>query len=104
MRCMACGKFQSRLVTKAQKYSCAVCGTKQAIQRIFAISTSAKDIRLHVQELNMGSGLAQAAEEARSHARASAHASPACTLPQPWLAGWLAGSGTRPARCACTAC
>ena len=46
-------------VTKAPKFACVLCGTKQSVRHVFAISDKAKDIRLHVQKLNMQRGAAQ---------------------------------------------
>lgn len=53
VRCYKCMTFQSQLVKKVQTFCCAICREKQTIQRVYAISHVAKDIRLHVQRLNM---------------------------------------------------
>ncbi|KAG2486966.1 hypothetical protein HYH03_014339 [Edaphochlamys debaryana] len=64
VKCVACNKFQVQQVKKVQKFSCAVCGTSQTIQHVYAIGDRAKDVRLHVQRLNQDFGDAlDAAEE-----------------------------------------
>lgn len=39
-------------VKKTNKYQCVVCGKKQSVRKVFAISHSAKDVREVVQKLN----------------------------------------------------
>ncbi len=65
VRCYKCMTFQSQLVKKVQTFCCAICHEKQTIQRVYAISNVAKDIRLHVQRLNMDTAAAtELAEDA----------------------------------------
>ncbi|KAF5827197.1 hypothetical protein DUNSADRAFT_1147 [Dunaliella salina] len=63
VKCTSCGKFQVKQQVKANKFSCAVCGQKQSLQRVYAISDTAKQCRLKVQELSMGFGEAKEARE-----------------------------------------
>lgn len=63
MRCCQCGAFQSQQVKQVQKFSCALCNTKQTVQKVYAISSSGADIRKHVQALNLQRGSADAAAE-----------------------------------------
>ncbi|EFJ51200.1 hypothetical protein VOLCADRAFT_88033 [Volvox carteri f. nagariensis] len=63
VKCYKCNTFQVQQVKKVQKFNCAICGEKQTVQHIYAISDAAKDIRLHVQRLNMGAAAAQGAQE-----------------------------------------
>ncbi|GIL69451.1 hypothetical protein Vretimale_13561 [Volvox reticuliferus] len=63
VKCYKCNTFQVQQVKKLQKFSCAICGEKQTIQHIYAISNAAKDIRLHVQRLNLGAAADHEVEE-----------------------------------------
>ncbi|GIL48741.1 hypothetical protein Vafri_5204 [Volvox africanus] len=63
VKCYKCNTFQVQQVKKVQKFNCAICGEKQTIQHIYAISNAAKDIRLHVQRLNLGTAADREAEE-----------------------------------------
>ncbi|GLC41875.1 hypothetical protein PLESTM_001261100 [Pleodorina starrii] len=69
VRCYNCSTFQVQQVKKVQIFFCAVCGEKQTIQHIYAISNAAKDIRLHVQRLNTGTAAIEQAEEAAAWQR-----------------------------------
>uniref|UniRef100_A0A8C6Z6S0 MRN complex-interacting protein N-terminal domain-containing protein n=1 Tax=Nothoprocta perdicaria TaxID=30464 RepID=A0A8C6Z6S0_NOTPE len=66
LRCCGCRLFQVQQVRRSGKWSCAVCGQKQAVQKVYG-DGSAVDCRLHVQKLNLLQGEA----EERSPWRAS---------------------------------
>jgi hypothetical protein len=58
LQCTTCLAFQAKQVSKqakAPRWSCAKCGAKQPVGRIWAIGT-AKEIRLHVQNLSRVQG------------------------------------------------
>jgi hypothetical protein len=72
LQCYSCKAFQAALVTKSPKWACKLCGAKQSLQRVYAISGSAKDIRLHVQSLNQARLTTQEQQGVRSlHAPAA---------------------------------
>ena len=54
--CAQCGKFQGQQRKKVSKWQCKVCGHKQSLVKVFAVSFEAKDIRKVVQDLNMTAG------------------------------------------------
>ena len=56
MCCAFCQAFQVQQVKKVAKFSCTLCGSKQSVLRVYAISGSAKDVRGVVQRLNMARG------------------------------------------------
>ncbi|KAJ1769443.1 hypothetical protein LPJ74_004049 [Coemansia sp. RSA 1843] len=58
-----CAKFQSQQQKKANKWSCVVCGLKQSLKRVYFESTTPKECRQTVMELNMQRGKAQVARE-----------------------------------------
>jgi len=58
VRCYACGTFQATQKTKQPRWSCKLCQEKQSLQRAYATSDAAKDIRSVVQELNFARGAA----------------------------------------------
>ncbi|GMH33345.1 hypothetical protein BSKO_01179 [Bryopsis sp. KO-2023] len=53
VQCFSCETYQVQQVKKANKFQCKMCGEKQSVQKIFAVSDKAKDVRLVVQERNM---------------------------------------------------
>ncbi|KAM8798853.1 MRN complex-interacting protein [Eudromia elegans] len=62
LRCCGCRLFQVQQAKRSGKWSCAVCGQKQTVQKVYG-EGSALDCRLHVQKLNLLQG---EVEEARS--------------------------------------
>jgi hypothetical protein len=56
VQCFQCHAFQVAQQTKANKWSCKICNSKQTVRKIFAISYQAKDIRPIVQDLNLKRG------------------------------------------------
>jgi hypothetical protein len=52
LKCAACGVFQSQQRRKDRKFACRMCGAKQSVTKVFAISHAAKDIRGVVQRYN----------------------------------------------------
>ncbi len=65
VRCVQCEAIMAKQATKSDKWSCKLCGAKQTLTRVFAVSGSAKDIRQHVQQLNMARANQQAAKDVR---------------------------------------
>ena len=55
IKCSGCGMFQVGRKTKVNKWDCKLCWKKQSITKVFAISHSAKDISLFVQQKNESS-------------------------------------------------
>ncbi|XP_018572249.1 zinc finger protein 528-like [Anoplophora glabripennis] len=49
--CYSCNVFQVDIVKKVPKWSCKMCGEKQSVKKVYS-KGSAKECRLHVQELN----------------------------------------------------
>ena len=66
LRCHTCTRFSVQLQKKSNKWTCPVCGTKQSALRCFAVGDMAKDVRLIVQQLNAGQGLAAEATAAEA--------------------------------------
>ncbi|KAJ2717340.1 hypothetical protein H4R19_000092 [Coemansia spiralis] len=55
----SCAKFQTQQEKKANKWTCVVCGLKQSLRRVYLQSTTPKDCRAAVMELNMSRGQAE---------------------------------------------
>jgi hypothetical protein len=66
VQCYSCQTFQAQQVKKVPKFTCKICTEKQSFRKVYATSTSAKDVRLCVQRLNMQRG--EAAAYADEHA------------------------------------
>ncbi|XP_062443368.1 MRN complex-interacting protein isoform X2 [Rhea pennata] len=60
LRCCRCRLFQVQQAKRSGKWSCAVCGQKQAVQKVYG-EGSGLDCRLHVQKLNLLQGEAEEA-------------------------------------------
>lgn len=61
VQCYQCSTMQAKQQKKSNnKWSCAICNEKQSLQKIFARSTAAKDIRKFVQDFNMSRHLKDA--------------------------------------------
>ncbi|XP_025978468.2 MRN complex-interacting protein isoform X2 [Dromaius novaehollandiae] len=60
LRCCSCRLFQVQQAKRSGKWSCAVCGQKQAVQKVYG-EGSGLDCRLHVQKLNLLQGEAEEA-------------------------------------------
>ena len=56
LRCGQCGHFVVKSQTKANKWSCTICGFKQPTGRVYSSATKAKELRPLVQEYNMKRG------------------------------------------------
>ena len=70
MQCFQCRTFQcqQRRVdkTKTQRtMRCRICGARQSIRKVFAVSSKAKDVRKVVQKLNLARGSAEEEMENR---------------------------------------
>ncbi|KYQ91457.1 hypothetical protein DLAC_08424 [Tieghemostelium lacteum] len=52
IQCYACSMFQSKQKAKVNTFQCKVCGEKQSIRKIYAISYTPKDVRTIVQQYN----------------------------------------------------
>ncbi|GAB4819479.1 hypothetical protein N2152v2_006525 [Parachlorella kessleri] len=52
VQCCQCSAFQVQQVKKVNKFACSMCSYKQSVQRVFAKSNQAKDIREVVQAYN----------------------------------------------------
>ncbi|XP_068816178.1 MRN complex-interacting protein isoform X2 [Struthio camelus] len=55
LRCCRCRLFQVQQAKRSGKWSCAVCGQKQAVQKVYG-EGSGLDCRRHVQKLNLLQG------------------------------------------------
>nr|XP_032831777.1 MRN complex-interacting protein isoform X1 [Petromyzon marinus] len=55
LRCYACGTFQVHQVKSSSKFTCKMCGEKQSVKKVYAVS-SGKDCRMIVQQLNRSQG------------------------------------------------
>jgi len=53
VRCFSCKNFQVIIASKKSKFQCKICHENQSVQKVYAISNQAKDIRMVVQTLNM---------------------------------------------------
>ena len=47
MQCCECGVFQSQIVKKVPKFSCALCGTKQSVRQVRLFLCRASEYILH---------------------------------------------------------
>lgn len=52
VKCFKCGTFQVQQAKKSAAFRCSLCAEKQSIVKRYAISNSAKDVRLMVMQLN----------------------------------------------------
>ncbi|XP_032831785.2 MRN complex-interacting protein isoform X2 [Petromyzon marinus] len=55
LRCYACRTFQVHQVKSSSKFTCKMCGEKQSVKKVYAVS-SGKDCRMIVQQLNRSQG------------------------------------------------
>lgn len=62
LQCCDCGTFQCQQKRKDKKFSCKVCGKKQSVVRVYAISYKAKDIRGLVMKYNEMRGKGELAD------------------------------------------
>ncbi|XP_027538469.1 MRN complex-interacting protein isoform X2 [Neopelma chrysocephalum] len=60
LRCCRCRRFQVHPVKRGGKWSCSVCGQRQAVQKVYG-QGSGPDCRHHVQKLNLLQGEAEEA-------------------------------------------
>ncbi|XP_064885876.1 MRN complex-interacting protein isoform X1 [Columba livia] len=60
LRCCSCRRFQVQQAKRSGKWSCSVCGQRQAVQKIYG-QGSGPDCRHHVQKLNLLQGKAEEA-------------------------------------------
>ncbi|XP_040538692.1 MRN complex-interacting protein isoform X2 [Gallus gallus] len=60
LRCCSCRRFQAQQAKRSGKWSCSVCGQRQALQKVYG-QGSGRDCRLHVQKLNLLQGEAEEA-------------------------------------------
>ncbi|XP_074012681.1 MRN complex-interacting protein [Numenius arquata] len=60
LRCCRCRLFQVQQVKRSGKWSCSVCGQRQAVQKVYG-QGSGPDCRHHVQKLNLLQGEAEEA-------------------------------------------
>ncbi|XP_065705150.1 MRN complex-interacting protein isoform X2 [Patagioenas fasciata] len=58
LRCCSCRRFQVQQAKRSGKWSCSVCGQRQAVQKIYG-QGSGLDCRHHVQKLNLLQGKAE---------------------------------------------
>ena len=56
VQCYECKTFQVQQEKKKPQFKCAVCGTQQAMQRIYAKSSKARDCREVVMTYNAAKG------------------------------------------------
>jgi hypothetical protein len=52
VKCCQCSAFQVQQVKQSNKFTCSLCGQKQSVQRMYARSNMARDIREVVQAYN----------------------------------------------------
>jgi len=65
VQCCQCSAFQVQQVKKVNKFACSLCSFKQSVQRVYAKSNQAKDVREVVQAYNSARSCAEAeADEA----------------------------------------
>ena len=67
IRCFSCSCFQVQLSKKSTKFKCTMCGTNQTLQKVYAISSDAKDCRKVCMELNEARGEAAEAAATATH-------------------------------------
>ncbi|GAB0195905.1 MRN complex-interacting protein [Grus japonensis] len=60
LRCCSCRLFQVQQAKRSGKWSCSVCGQRQAVQKVYG-QGSGLDCRHHVQKLNLLQGEAEEA-------------------------------------------
>ncbi|KAM6380192.1 MRN complex-interacting protein isoform 3-T3 [Pluvialis apricaria] len=60
LRCCSCRLFQVQQAKRSGKWSCSVCGQRQAVQKVYG-QGSGLDCRRHVQKLNLLQGEAEEA-------------------------------------------
>ncbi|XP_015731159.1 MRN complex-interacting protein isoform X2 [Coturnix japonica] len=60
LRCCSCRRFQAQQAKRSRKWSCSVCGQRQALHKLYG-QGSGRDCRLHVQKLNLLQGDAEEA-------------------------------------------
>lgn len=73
LKCYKCSTFQVQQAKRSNKFCCSLCHEKQSVLKTYAISNSAKDIRLLVCKLNAQRGeREQAAAERLEEQAASA--------------------------------
>ncbi|XP_075297653.1 MRN complex-interacting protein isoform X2 [Opisthocomus hoazin] len=60
LRCCSCRRFQAQQAKRSGKWSCSVCGQRQAVQKVYG-QGSGLDCRRHVQKLNLLQGQAEEA-------------------------------------------
>ncbi|XP_065500422.1 MRN complex-interacting protein [Caloenas nicobarica] len=60
LRCCSCRRFQVQQAKRSGKWSCSVCGQRQAVQKVYG-QGSGLDCRHHVQKLNLLQGEAEEA-------------------------------------------
>ncbi|XP_064314528.1 MRN complex-interacting protein isoform X2 [Phalacrocorax carbo] len=60
LRCCCCRRFQVQQAKRSGKWSCSVCGQRQAVQKVYG-QGSGLDCRRHVQKLNLLQGEAEEA-------------------------------------------
>ncbi len=59
VQCHACRTFCVQMEKKVPKWKCAICGQQQAMQRVYARSSKAKDCREVVTKYNAARGEAE---------------------------------------------
>ena len=52
LKCFSCSTFQVQQAKKAGKFKCTMCGTNQTLQKIYAVSSDARDCRQVCMRLN----------------------------------------------------
>lgn len=56
IKCFSCSTFQVQQAKKAGKFKCTMCGTSQTLQKIYAVSSDARDCRQVCMGLNEARG------------------------------------------------
>uniref|UniRef100_A0A8C5UKE2 MRN complex-interacting protein N-terminal domain-containing protein n=1 Tax=Malurus cyaneus samueli TaxID=2593467 RepID=A0A8C5UKE2_9PASS len=52
LRCCSCHRFQGQQAKRSGRWSCSVCGQRQAVQKVYGQGTGL-ECRRHVQKLNL---------------------------------------------------
>uniref|UniRef100_A0A8C3NWR7 MRN complex-interacting protein N-terminal domain-containing protein n=1 Tax=Cyanoderma ruficeps TaxID=181631 RepID=A0A8C3NWR7_9PASS len=60
LRCCSCRRFQGQQAKRSRRWSCSVCGQRQAVQKVYG-EGSGLECRHHVQKLNLLQGEAEEA-------------------------------------------
>ncbi|KAM4892706.1 MRN complex-interacting protein [Sylvia borin] len=60
LRCCCCRRFQGQQAKRSRRWSCSVCGQRQAVQKVYG-QGSGLECRRHVQKLNLLQGEAEEA-------------------------------------------